>query len=1013
MKIIKIFFIAISLLFFETIAVAQVSKGKKYLAKREYELAIEAFENDLEKPLNIPFSLEALGNIYFDKSYKEYDLFKAYKYYQRAVDEYKKLSSKDKRKLQNKGFSRLAISKKMKDIADLEMRTVEKNKAVLMANTYLEHYQDIIDTRQRKKVNQWRNQWALDAAQKVNTYEVHVNVLKNYEVSFMEYTPELYKQLQQALLETYIAENGWMKYPNFEEEYPDHIYVKEDEAAYALIRLYRKRSLETMKEYIRAYPNSLFVKFAKDYLYELTIKQDKLEAYDYFLRTYPNYEDNNTMWEEFYQQYIAKKGQLAVIDFAQQYPEYPLKEKLEKDLNVAQGLRQKPLYEAAVASGKSAQMYSFLINFPRSAYRDDMEKPFYQALLKNGTFRGYEYFLKAYPKSTYYNEILELMYQEYTKDGEWASINQFMVDYPAYGNTEQLKKDLELAEQGAYLALAGPYTSKYKGNYEDYIRKAAPKERAFVALQRLIEADIAAQNWSLAIAKLDKFESYFGDDPKYKQLRALLSDKWVEITKKPLGEALNTTSDEYVPIITVDDKQLYFCRWDNTNENIYVATKQNGKWATVDYVQGINIDAPGENEGALSVSADNNEMMVFKNADLYMATRTAEGWMAPTPLSRTINTNAWEADAMIASDGKTLLFTSGRPESLHLQVGDVKGFHGSGSQNIDLYVSFKNEMGEWQAPINLGHHINTPFIERTPFLHPDMKTLYFSSDGHGGLGRMDVYKTTRLDDSWTNWTKPINLGKSINTPQNDWGYKVSTDGQTAYFAFQKEAKQGQDLYQIDLPKYMQPEQVSIISGTLTDQGGNPLFAEIIWEDLETGKEVGRLKSDPENGQFYITLPKDKKYSYYIEKEGYFPKSNNIDLMNNDQPIKLEETLSLIKIEEMIANEEAVQLKNLFFDPNEYVLKKASYLELNRLAKLIKKYNLKIQIEGHTDNNGKDEANLLLSQNRANAVKEYLVEQGFDAASITAKGYGEKKPVADNKTALGRQLNRRVEVLFFK
>jgi outer membrane protein OmpA-like peptidoglycan-associated protein len=368
---------------------------------------------------------------------------------------------------------------------------------------------------------------------------------------------------------------------------------------------------------------------------------------------------------------------------------------------------------------------------------------------------------------------------------------------------------------------------------------------------------------------------------------------------------------------------------------------------------------------------------------------------------------------MVASDGKTLLFTSGRPDALDLQVGDMEGFHGSGSNNIDLYVSFKDKEGEWQTPVNLGKAINTPFIERTPFLHPDMKTLYFSSDGHGGLGRLDVYKTTRLDDSWTNWSKPVNLGKSINTPENDWGYKVSTDGKRAYFAFMKEKEQGQDLYQIDLPKNMQPNEVSTVSGTLTDRIGNPLFAEIIWEDLETGKEVGRLKSDPETGTFFITLPNDKKYSYYIEKDGYFPKSNNIDLTDKNKQVELKETLSLVKIEEMIAGEQTMQLKNLFFDPNKYVLKEASYLELNRLANLIKKYDLKIRIEGHTDSEGTEKDNLLLSQNRANAVKEYLVEKGFDATKIFAKGYGETKPVAENKTPTGRQLNRRVEVLFLK
>lgn len=996
-----------------TIASGQLNKGKKYLAKGEYELAIETIENDLESPLVKPFALEELGNIHYTKSYKGYDLFKTYKYYERAIEEYNNLDSKDKKKVQSKGFRKALLSKKMSDIVEVEMTRVGEEKSVLAATSYLTNYDKTIDNRQRKIVNRWRNDWLLEQATEMNTYEAFLEVYTQYEFVILEYSPELHPKLEEGLITTYIAEKGWALYPNFEEQYPKSIFVQQDKEAYALIKIYRHRTIEKINEYIRAYPNTLFLIFAKQYLFELTKAQDNLEAYDYFLRTYPDYHDNEEMWKHFYDVYLEQKGQASVVEFDKQYPNYPFRQELQNNVKYIKDIKQKPLVDQAIVSESSEEMLQFLQKYPNSTYIDMLEEPLSKALVKNGNFRSYTTFLNKFPRSEYYNDVLELLYQSYAKDGEWASINQFMVDYPAYENTEQLKKDMAIAEQGAYLNLTTTYTSKYNKQYEDYIRAAAPKERAFVALQRMIEADIIAKNWALAIGKMQKFDSYFGQDPKFLGLQKLLKDKDLNIQKNNLGTGINTNEDEYVPIITVDNEQIYFCRWDRTNENIYVSENKKGTWQTATYVQGINVDAPEENEGALSISADKTEMLIFKNGDLYASQKTAEGWMAPVALSNVINTSAWEADAMISSDGRALIFTSKRPDLLDLDVEYTKNFHGDNSGNADLFVSLKDKNGEWQEPINLGIAINTPFLERTPFLHPDMKTLYFSSDGHGGLGRLDVYKTTRLDDSWTNWSTPINLGKSINTPQNDWGYKVSTDGTVAYFAYEEIAEKGQDLYQINLPKALQPNTVSIITGKLTTRSGEPLFAEIIWEDLTTGEEVGRLKSDPNTGTFYIALPNDRKYSYFIQKEGYYPKSNNIDLTNKKERVTIEGELSLVKIEEMIESNKAVSLQNLFFDPNEYTIQNSSYLELNRLVELVTKYDLQVYITGHTDNEGSEADNLKLSKNRANAVRDYLISKGCNSEKVKAEGYGEKKPISTNNTAIGKQLNRRVEVSFSK
>jgi len=988
----------------------QINKGKKYYSKGEYEAAIKAFENDLEKETSLPVSLEYLGKIHFDKNYEGYNLDKAYKYTERAIEEFKALTAKDRKKLQKKKVSSIAMSKTLQDIIVTAYQKAKKENTVQTSNHFLELYTEA-NKQQIKRTHQQRNKLALAQAQKKYTHEAYVKLFKKYEISFMEYSPVLYKEAQKGLLETYIYEKGWAMYPAFEDKYPDNIYVRDQEAAYALIKIYRKKDLKLLQTYMESYPHTPFVKFTKAYMYAIIIEDTELEDYDYFVRQHPNYEDEGKLWKRFYDLYRQEYGQQSVVEFAETYPNYPFKKQLKKDLEKALYERQKPIFKKAKESEEALQMMAFIERYPSSRFVKELEQPFAEAIQQTPLFRTAAFFVQTYPKSDYYNDILDVLYEQYTRDGELASINQFMVDYPEYRNVEKLTEDLRIAKQGAKLNLTATFDESRRSDFNYYIQKAAPNERAFVALLRMIEQDIINKNWVAAIAQVKHQSKHFGDYPKIKQLLQLLQQQAPPIPKKSLGDKINTRTDEYVPIISVNDQLLYFCRWDKHNENIYVAKKENGQWGAPTFVKGLNKDEPLENEGPLAISADNSQIIVFKNGDLFAAERKNNGWYPPKAFSPTINTKAWEADAMISSDGKALLFSSKRKEILDLDVINTKGYHGDGAGNADLFVSIKGIDGEWQSPINLGDVINTPYLERSPFLHPDMKTLYFSSDGHAGFGRMDVFKTTRLDDSWTNWSKPVNLGKAINTPQNDWGYKVSTDGEKAYFAFQQDEMQGQDLFQITLPSELRPEAVSIITGKLTDSDNQPVNAQIVWEDLESGKEIGRLQNDPKDGSFYIALPNHKKYSYYIDKAGYFPKANHIDLKKKNQRIVVKEALSMVKISEMIDQGLALPLKNLFFEAGKYKIQPSSYLELNRLAKIIQKYNLKVEIAGHTDDNGSAKDNLILSQNRAKAVKDYLVQQGCAASVIQAKGFGEDKPVASNKTDAGKQQNRRVEVRF--
>ncbi|MFN3306921.1 MAG: OmpA family protein, partial [Candidatus Kapaibacteriota bacterium] len=329
---------------------------------------------------------------------------------------------------------------------------------------------------------------------------------------------------------------------------------------------------------------------------------------------------------------------------------------------------------------------------------------------------------------------------------------------------------------------------------------------------------------------------------------------------------------------------------------------------------------------------------------------------------------------------------------------------------------FKTDSG-WSTPINLGTTINTPYAERSPYLHPDGKTLYFSSDGHPGLGRLDVFKSVRVrEDSWTEWSEPINLGKEINTILDDWGYKISLRGDSAFFAshWRTDGYGGWDLYTVALPKFAKPQKFATVRGKIIDHTGKFLSAKINIEDLTTGKNVGSYTSSTEDGSFLLVLPLGRNYGYYAEKSGYFPLSNNLDLTYFERDTNIFLDLIMYPIDFLVERQKKVRLNNIFFDFDKYELKPESFPELNRVVKILNENpDFRIHIEGHTDSIGTNEYNLQLSRKRAEAVRNYLVAKGIATYRIAIFGFGSTIPIATNETEEGRALNRRVEIWFVR
>ena len=477
-----------------------------------------------------------------------------------------------------------------------------------------------------------------------------------------------------------------------------------------------------------------------------------------------------------------------------------------------------------------------------------------------------------------------------------------------------------------------------------------------------------------------------------------------------LPKTINTDHLEYAPVITPDGKTLYFCgngRPDNIgNEDIFVADFAHGTWQQAKSFDQFN--TPFGNEAPLAVSPDGNMLLIYKDANIYFTERTRNGWKDLKKMTVLNFGNSWSADASFAPDGSAIFFITDRQGNVGRYHPHESYFHGSYHGNSDIYVSTRNQDGSWNSPINIGSTINTPYAERSPWLASDMKTLYFSSDGHCGMGKLDVFKATRLSDtSWTQWSEPINLGKEINTANDDYNYLIATDGKSAMFT--KVSSSNVDICTVDLPEKMRPEAIGIVFGKVDDNTGKPLAATIKWEDLETGKILGTLQCNPQQGTYFITLPAGKKYGYFVEMEGYYPVSGNLNTEGLTSGKDIERNITMNSIEDILQGKVAIVLENIFFDTNKYQLRAESFPELARLAAFIRQNPTAVlEISGHTDNSGSADANRTLSQRRADAVKNHLLSLGCPADNIRAKGYGADKPIADNTTEQGKAKNRRVE-----
>lgn len=463
-----------------------------------------------------------------------------------------------------------------------------------------------------------------------------------------------------------------------------------------------------------------------------------------------------------------------------------------------------------------------------------------------------------------------------------------------------------------------------------------------------------------------------------------------------LGDSINTKQSEYYPSITINDSLLVFTRREQNNaENFIESTTINNKYTLAKRLTGSINDEPYK--GALNISQDGEWLIFagdfgigkgFGNFDLYISYWTPQGWSEPDNLGRNINTEFYETAPTLSPDKRALYFTSARP---------------GGYGGLDLYVSYNNGRG-WEPAQNMGPSINTSGDDAYAFIHADNQTLYFASDGLPGYGGTDLFVMNKT--SPTTWGIPRNLGYPINTIENEGSFFVTADGVTAYYASDRaDSRGGLDLYKFELRKDVRPLKTLYVQGRVYDVNTNkglPSNVELI--NNATNTAVTKVQTD-EKGNYFITLPTGKDYTFSVNRNGYLFYTNVYALSNSkaDSIYKKDISLTPIQLNTIAA------LNNIQFEKNSFKLLPVSLIELDRLVELLQNNKqLKIEINGHTDNVGKPAENLILSKNRAKSVMDYLVSKNIAATRVTYKGFGETKPIADNKTETGKAKNRRTE-----
>jgi len=524
-------------------------------------------------------------------------------------------------------------------------------------------------------------------------------------------------------------------------------------------------------------------------------------------------------------------------------------------------------------------------------------------------------------------------------------------------------------------------------------RKKNPKLNFTVA-----EAHHIANHFEKAISFYQEAVPFIDEEIMRKRISEcnygmILFAKPVEAVVTNMGVTINSHEHDITPLITADESELYFSSYRTEHygkqkgslEEIYVSNKTLDKWEMAK-----NIGPPLNtlnNDACVGLSHDGQSMFLFKgnkiNRDIYITHKVGAEWEEPKPI---FDSPQMEFSACLSPDGQTVYM--------------VKNNEGQ----KDLYTSQRINDTTWTTPVLMDTTINTPYDERTPYIHPDGKTLFFSSNGKNTMGGFDIFKTVKRDSGWS---VPVNLGYPINTIADELGFVLAAGGTSGYFASSRFGGIGKfDIYHALLPKANDYELV-LVKGKVKDILVDKAIETTITITDESQHEVySKVQSNEVTGSYLISLETGKEYTFRIEGDGILHKEEKIFVEKGTGFVEINQKMEVVDANPGVK----FTFEHILFDFGLYDLKPLAKEELARLINALKRFpELKVEIAGHTDNIGSEEDNMLLSENRAKAVVDYILSKGVAESNISFKGYGSSKPIDTNETEEGRSRNRRTEL----
>lgn len=553
----------------------------------------------------------------------------------------------------------------------------------------------------------------------------------------------------------------------------------------------------------------------------------------------------------------------------------------------------------------------------------------------------------------------------------------------------------------------------------------------------------ADREYEDAIVWFEKFLRFPDNDPtkfakdyakKYTEVEeALVSVKaYAEIYREKIEYnpekvvGVSSTTDDYLPLTSPDGEIMFYTRSVMRQAKGDFAPKaaEEFSWSkrtdiNARFDDGKALPTPfnqGNNCGGATITVDNKELIVAmknpvadnpNNIDLFFTKyeMSLDGngnkvytWGELQSLGSNINTDkGFEGQPSLSGDGRTLYFVGVRPECIKDE---------SGNFSHDIFISRRQPDGTWGPCEPMGPKVNTKGQEKAPFMHSDSKTLYFASDGHIGVGGMDIFYCRLNDDE--SIKEVHNIGFPINTEGEELGIVVSSDGEVAYFGAKNfQNNKGRDVFQFKMPEKAKPEKVMVLKGQVKDKFGEPVQhakVEITYTESNQKEEVA-VNGDDGTYAAIVKIERNQNVTLSVEGEGLAFNSRLVAKKDNPTPV-----VTKLNMQTSIVSEgEAFIINDIYYATNSADIAEDSKLILNSFAEYLNRNpSYEIEISGHTDNIGDDKANLALSAERAFEVMNYLASKGVNGKRMTYKGYGETKPIGDNNTDEGRMKNRRTE-----